>query len=225
MKLVLFTTIYASILLTRFAVLEASKTEISKDHHYPNLRSFSRSRGLLSRGDLAYLAKANDEIQLQPGDQPCPNVDCIPPCIDPATNEPMCDKGSECIQRDPSVFAANYGGGCPDESSTCPVFVECRNCPELDCVDPCLDNECGEGEVCITSDSIPILTALTDTKNDGSNGCPVCPVFVSCTPVCHLPPDPGICAAYFVNWYYNGDTGVCDTFVYGGCGGKYNTSY
>ncbi|KAJ8302649.1 hypothetical protein KUTeg_019045 [Tegillarca granosa] len=40
--------------------------------------------------------------------------------------------------------------------------------------------------------------------------------------VCKLKKQPGNCRAYIPRFYYNGLTGRCETFIYGGCGGNEN---
>jgi hypothetical protein len=39
---------------------------------------------------------------------------------------------------------------------------------------------------------------------------------------CLLDADPGSCKALVTRWFYNQNTGSCDTFVYGGCQGNWN---
>jgi hypothetical protein len=39
---------------------------------------------------------------------------------------------------------------------------------------------------------------------------------------CKLPAEPGNCNAYFPAYFHNPKTGVCEGFVYGGCGGNLN---
>ncbi len=39
---------------------------------------------------------------------------------------------------------------------------------------------------------------------------------------CGLAPDPGPCDAYIPRWYFDSNTGACQSFVYGGCGGNGN---
>ncbi|XP_060071459.1 uncharacterized PE-PGRS family protein PE_PGRS54-like [Ylistrum balloti] len=34
---------------------------------------------------------------------------------------------------------------------------------------------------------------------------------------CHMPPDPGPCYASTERWYYNGQKGCCERFIFGGC--------
>ena len=40
--------------------------------------------------------------------------------------------------------------------------------------------------------------------------------------LCSLPPESGNCNAYFPSFFHNAATGVCEPFVYGGCGGNEN---
>ncbi|XP_020933621.1 uterine plasmin/trypsin inhibitor isoform X1 [Sus scrofa] len=39
---------------------------------------------------------------------------------------------------------------------------------------------------------------------------------------CREPPYTGPCRAHFIRYFYNATTGLCQTFVYGGCRGKQN---
>ncbi len=41
-------------------------------------------------------------------------------------------------------------------------------------------------------------------------------------PACLLPPDAGPCDGVFPRWYFNTETGICEPFTYGGCGGNAN---
>ncbi|GAB1602605.1 papilin-like, partial, partial [Argonauta hians] len=40
--------------------------------------------------------------------------------------------------------------------------------------------------------------------------------------ICQMPSEPGICLAYMPLFYYNQESGACERFVYGGCGGNAN---
>ena len=40
--------------------------------------------------------------------------------------------------------------------------------------------------------------------------------------ICTLPSDPGNCFAALQNYYFNSETGQCETFLYGSCGGNDN---
>ncbi|XP_028404654.1 PI-stichotoxin-Hcr2e-like [Dendronephthya gigantea] len=44
----------------------------------------------------------------------------------------------------------------------------------------------------------------------------------TCTDICLLPKEPGLCLGYFQNYYYNAESGSCEMFVYGGCMGNRN---
>ena len=39
---------------------------------------------------------------------------------------------------------------------------------------------------------------------------------------CRLQPESGACLAYFPRYFYNSASGMCERFVYGGCGGNEN---
>ncbi|CAN7941145.1 unnamed protein product, partial [Ixodes hexagonus] len=39
---------------------------------------------------------------------------------------------------------------------------------------------------------------------------------------CKPAPDPGVCEYKLERWFFNVNTGSCETFVYGGCGGNDN---
>ena len=39
---------------------------------------------------------------------------------------------------------------------------------------------------------------------------------------CTLPPVSGMCEAYMPSFFYNATSGMCESFVYGGCGGNDN---
>uniref|UniRef100_A0A8C5RKQ3 BPTI/Kunitz inhibitor domain-containing protein n=1 Tax=Laticauda laticaudata TaxID=8630 RepID=A0A8C5RKQ3_LATLA len=40
--------------------------------------------------------------------------------------------------------------------------------------------------------------------------------------ICQLPEEMGPCRAYMPRWFYNKQTGRCEHFFYGGCGGNSN---
>uniref|UniRef100_A0AAZ1XRC6 BPTI/Kunitz inhibitor domain-containing protein n=1 Tax=Oreochromis aureus TaxID=47969 RepID=A0AAZ1XRC6_OREAU len=42
------------------------------------------------------------------------------------------------------------------------------------------------------------------------------------TEYCEAKPEPGPCRASLRHWYYNRETGSCETFMYGGCRGNKN---
>ncbi|XP_076321612.1 thrombin inhibitor hemalin-like isoform X2 [Tachypleus tridentatus] len=39
---------------------------------------------------------------------------------------------------------------------------------------------------------------------------------------CDLEPETGLCEAYIPRFYFNKETGTCEQFIYGGCGGNKN---
>ncbi|CAI2352529.1 unnamed protein product [Caenorhabditis sp. 36 PRJEB53466] len=43
--------------------------------------------------------------------------------------------------------------------------------------------------------------------------------------VCALPPDAGVCANYTPRWFFNSQTGQCEQFAYGSCGGNENNFF
>ena len=44
----------------------------------------------------------------------------------------------------------------------------------------------------------------------------------TCTDVCRLPADVGPCAAVIPRWFFNDQSGECELFNWGGCGGNSN---
>ena len=47
--------------------------------------------------------------------------------------------------------------------------------------------------------------------------------FPRCFPdICSLPSETGRCRAAFPHWFHNKETGACEQFTYGGCGGNAN---
>ncbi len=47
----------------------------------------------------------------------------------------------------------------------------------------------------------------------------VCSIFAD---RCSQPKAPGPCVSYMTRWFYNTESGSCETFVYGGCEGNRN---
>lgn len=45
---------------------------------------------------------------------------------------------------------------------------------------------------------------------------------ISFTDACSFPADTGTCRAYFPKYYYDTNSGTCEEFIYGGCGGNAN---
>lgn len=39
---------------------------------------------------------------------------------------------------------------------------------------------------------------------------------------CLLPPETGVCKAYYLQYFYDAEAGECNAFVWGGCGGNAN---
>lgn len=75
-----------------------------------------------------------------------------------------------------------------------------------------------------------IVSSLTEQRVDG--GRPVTTVIdqrtnqvpprVNNGDVCILPPDAGSCNDYIPRWFYNSQSGRCEQFSYGSCGGNSN---
>uniref|UniRef100_A0A1D0BND9 U13-hexatoxin-Hi1a n=1 Tax=Hadronyche infensa TaxID=153481 RepID=TD1A_HADIN len=62
-------------------------------------------------------------------------------------------------------------------------------------------------------------------KNDNNFGylfeCErTCPGDLDLGDVCSLEPEGGHCRAYFIKYFFNATSGMCEKFVYGGCGGN-----
>jgi hypothetical protein len=55
---------------------------------------------------------------------------------------------------------------------------------------------------------------MTGSSGSGSGGAPA--------DSCALPAESGMCDAFFPSFFHNPETGVCEPFVYGGCGGNEN---
>ena len=48
------------------------------------------------------------------------------------------------------------------------------------------------------------------------------PASVGRPPLCNLNKESGVCDAWFPMFFFNKDTGLCEKFIYGGCGGNMN---
>ena len=47
-------------------------------------------------------------------------------------------------------------------------------------------------------------------------------MIVATANICELKKEPGLCNAAFPRYYFNESTGMCEKFIYGGCGGNKN---
>mmetsp|Transcript_1152 Transcript_1152/g.3394 ORF Transcript_1152/g.3394 Transcript_1152/m.3394 type:complete len:143 (-) Transcript_1152:239-667(-) len=72
-------------------------------------------------------------------------------------------------------------------------------------------------EPCFAPESAPLAVSVTSgnlmLEEEG-----VDPV----APMCELPPETGMCRAFFQRWYFDPASRSCSMFVYGGCGGNEN---
>lgn len=94
------------------------------------------------------------------------------------------------------------------------------------CGDPlpaCTEEECGPapGAPSYECDDGTVAGPYCDRDGAGVCGWQVreCPEPES---VCTLPPEQGPCEAAFMKWYFDAERGVCDMFLWGGCGGNDN---
>ncbi|XP_041351304.1 eppin-like [Gigantopelta aegis] len=82
---------------------------------------------------------------------------------------------------------------------------------------PCMLKHCRTHEQCVELHGNPVCVVAgskppyTDTYNSGA------------TPeICQQPKVIGRCRAFFRRFYFNTRTGICERFIYGGCGGNTN---
>jgi hypothetical protein len=108
--------------------------------------------------------------------------------------------------------------------------------------DPCAAIDCAPGFVCQGGECVP-LDGCEDLECEPDEICiqwpqgepPYC-VWVGCDydeqcrpgercvfdDICRAPADVGPCDAAFPRWFYDFDTGRCEQFIWGGCGGNEN---
>jgi len=102
-----------------------------------------------------------------------------------------------------ALFLAIGVAGCGESGDGCEGDGDCE--PDEICIDwppeeaaACIwvgcdrDDQCRLGEHCVLDD------------------------------ICKAPADVGPCDAVFPRWFYNADTGECEEFIWGGCGGNAN---
>ena len=138
--------------------------------------------------------------------------------IDPCATK-QCARGSVCkvfftgeAFCEPSCDIDN--GGCR-EDQTCdlvPVICVRAPCPPIaQCNDPDPCDRCPKSTFC----DVTVFPCLI----------PPCPTNVKCLTqeeVCALPSETGNCRGFIPRYFHNNDTGRCEEFIYGGCGGNQN---
>lgn len=172
-------------------------------------------------------------VQCTPDSDPCEGVDCGPSgecavdpdngvayCRDVCTGV-VCGAGTHCqlvpvsCITSPCPPVAQCVPDPPCEDLVCRPHQEClvdTDSQEAYCADTCNGFDCQQGFACE-------LKAVSCVRAP-------CPPVAQCvkTPVdvCSLPAQKGPCEAYIPRWYANEETGECERFVYGGCGGNEN---
>ncbi len=105
----------------------------------------------------------------------------------------------------------------PCDTVLCRAHQECRVFQSPDgqvipyCADTCRGFPCPDGQSCELLD-VPC-------------GLEPCPPIATCTDepnVCRLPAEVGPCDAAIPRWFFNSQSGRCERFIYGGCGGNRN---
>jgi hypothetical protein len=153
---------------------------------------------------------------------------CIPvpsgcPCV--GVFEPVCGADGRtyinaCEARCVDVEVV-FGGMCKDDPC---ALIDCApgyTCEEGMCVpiEPC-DRECEPDEICIDwPQSEPAYCVWIGCDNDEQ-----CRPGERCVidDICRAPAAVGPCDAAFPRWFHNAETGRCEQFTWGGCGGNDN---
>jgi eight-cysteine-cluster-containing protein len=126
---------------------------------------------------------------------------------------PMPDGACGCVAGECQWFVDSCNGGCPDA--------------DRDGLCDADDGECNADGNPALCDRVP-PPCRVGTVPEVANGCytGACVTWEACgggvIDACGLPPDAGPCDAAIRRWFHNPETGACDVFVYGGCGGNAN---
>ena len=117
----------------------------------------------------------------------------------------------------PQLCREACGGATPCEDIRCQPHQRCAlfddhgQRPTPYCLDTCDDFPCPSGTTCQLSDVVCFREP--------------CPPIARCVPnpeACQQPVEVGPCEAAIPRWYFDTQTGRCEEFRYGGCGGNDN---
>jgi hypothetical protein len=149
-------------------------------------------------------------------DDPCALIDCqagftceegrcvpVEPCVCPAIYAPVCGADGN-----------TYANACVAECDGIEIVDEgaCDDCED--------DYDCEPDEICIDwPQSEPAYCVLVGCDNDEQ-----CRTGEHCVieDICRAPAAVGPCDAAFPRWFHNYETGRCEQFTWGGCGGNDN---
>ena len=109
-------------------------------------------------------------------------------------------------------------GGCGGNENNFETLEDCeKTCGSLDC----LEDELSIRYVSRDPEQCKTIRFTCEQDPEGwvffSDGCGC-----GCRSPCSLPKDVGPCDNVVPRWYYNGESGQCELFEYGGCEGNAN---